>query len=55
MKKVVIGVLTAIVLLIGLFVWQGEAILDMIFYDMDATMDLTENLYDEEGLLDPGK
>ena len=54
MKKAVIGVLAALLLVGGLLVWKGEAILDMIFYDMDATMDLPENLYDDESLTNSG-
>lgn len=53
MKKVVIGVLTALALLVGVLIWQGEAIIDLLFYDMDATMDLPENLYDDESLTNP--
>lgn len=52
-KKVLIGILTALVLMVGVVIWQGEAIIDMIFYDMDATMDLPENLYDDESLTNP--
>lgn len=55
MKKAVIGVLTAIVLIGGLLLWQGENILDLIFYDMDATMDLPENLYEDESLTGSGE
>ena len=54
MKKVLIGVLVALLLIGGLLVWKGEAILDMIFYDMNATMDLPENLYDDESLTNSG-
>lgn len=54
MKKTLIGILTALVLIVSLLIWQGEAILDMIFYDMNATMDLPENLYDDESLTGSG-
>ena len=54
MKKALIGILAALLLIGGLLVWKGEAILDMIFYDMDATMDLPENLYDDESLTNSG-
>jgi len=50
MKKTVIGILTAILLIVGLLVWQGENIVYLIFYDKNATMDLPENLYDDESL-----
>ncbi len=53
MKKAIIGIITFLVLLIGVFIWQGETILEMFFYDMDATMDLPENLYDDESLTNP--
>jgi len=54
MKKTVIGVLAVLVLLGGVVLWQGENILNLIFYDMDATMDLPENLYDDESLTGSG-
>lgn len=54
MKKTLIGVLAAIVLVVGLLIWQGENILNFIFYDMNATMDLPENLYDDESLTGSG-
>ena len=50
MKKTIIGFLLVVGLLAGLVVWQGENILYWVFYDMDATMDLPENLYDDESL-----
>lgn len=49
-KKVWIGILTAFILLVGVLIWKGDAVVNMIFYDMDATMDLPENLYDDENL-----
>ena len=54
MKKAFIGIVAVFLLIGGLLVWKGEAILDMIFYDMDATMDLPENLYDDESLTNSG-
>lgn len=49
-KKVWIGILAAFILLVGVLIWKGDAVVNMIFYDMDATMDLPENLYDDENL-----
>lgn len=54
MKKTGIGLLAVLVLLVGILVWQGDTILDLIFYDMNATMDLPENLYDDESLIGSG-
>lgn len=52
-KKVWLGVLTAFILIVGVVIWQGEKIVDLIFYDMNATMDLPEHLYDDESLAVP--
>lgn len=49
-KKVIIGFLIAIILIGVIGIWKGEALIDAIFYDMDATMDLPKNLYDDESL-----
>ena len=46
MKKALIWILAVILLVGGVIFWQGENIVDMIFYDMDATMDLPKNLYE---------
>ena len=51
MKKTIIGVLTALLLIGGLLVWQGENLIYLIFYDKNATMDLPENLYDDDSLI----
>lgn len=50
MKKILIGILIVIVAVTGIGIFKGEAIMDALFYDMDATMDLPENLYDDESL-----
>lgn len=55
MKKVLIGILIVILALIGIGIFKGEAIMDALFYDMDATMDLPENLYDDESLVNAQK
>lgn len=54
MKKAILGILAALLLIVGLVIWQGENILNFIFYDMNATMDLPENLYDDENLTNSG-
>lgn len=54
MKKTIIGILAALLLIVGIVIWQGENILHLIFYDMNATMDLPENLYDDESLTNSG-
>lgn len=51
MKKVLIGILIVIVAVVGIGVFKGEAIMDALFYDMDATMDLPENLYEDQSLV----
>ena len=55
MKKVLIGILIAIVAIVGIGFFKGEAIVDALFYDMDATMDLPQNLYDDESLVNAHK
>lgn len=55
MKKVLIGILIAIVAIVGIGIFKGEAIMDALFYDMDATMDLPQNLYDDESLVNAHK
>lgn len=55
MKKTVITILAMLVLIVGLCIWQGENMLDFIFYDMNATMDLPKNLYDDETLTGSGR
>lgn len=52
-KRVWLGVLTALILIVGVVIWQGEKIVDLIFYDMNATMDLPDHLYDDESLTVP--
>lgn len=55
MKKVLIGILVAVLLIGGIGVFKGEDIVNFIFYDMDATMDLPENLYDDVSLTNAEK
>ena len=55
MKKVLIGILIATVAIVGNGIFKGEAIMDALFYDMDATMDLPQNLYDDESLVNAHK
>lgn len=55
MKKVLIGILIATVAIVGIGIFKGEAIMDALFYDMDATMDLPQNLYDDESLVNAHK
>lgn len=50
MKKVLLGFLLVIAALIGTAVWKGEDIINAVFYDMDATMDLPANLYEDDSL-----
>lgn len=50
MKKVLIGILAVMIVLAGIGVWKGEDIINAMFYDMDAVMDLPENLHDDESL-----
>lgn len=50
MKKVLLGFLLVIAALIGIAVWKGEDIINAVFYDMDATMDLPANLYEDDSL-----
>ena len=50
MKKVLLGFLLVIDALIGIAVWKGEDIINAVFYDMDATMDLPANLYEDDSL-----
>ena len=50
MKKGLIGFLVFVFILAGVCIWQGENIVNAIFYDMDATMDLPENLFDDDSL-----
>ena len=50
MKKVLLGFLLVFVAFVGILVWKGEAIIDALFYNMDATMDLPANLYEDENL-----
>lgn len=55
MKKVLIGLLVAVLVIGGIGVVKGEDIVNAIFYDMDATMDLPENLYDDASLTNAEK
>lgn len=50
MKKALLGFLLVIAALIGIAVWKGEDIINALFYDMDATMDLPANLYEDDSL-----
>lgn len=50
MKKVLLGFLLVFAAFVGILVWKGEAIIDALFYNMDATMDLPANLYEDENL-----
>lgn len=50
MKKALLGFLLVIAALIGIAVWKGEDIINAVFYDMDATMDLPANLYEDDSL-----
>lgn len=50
MKKVILGIIIVILAIIGVGIWKGEDIVNAVFYDMDATMDLPDNLYDDESL-----
>lgn len=50
MKKVILGILIVIIAIVGIGIWKGEDLVNAVFYDMDATMDLPDNLYDDESL-----
>lgn len=50
MKKVLLGFLLVFAVLIGVAIWKGEDIVNALFYDMDATMDLPANLYEDDSL-----
>jgi hypothetical protein len=50
MKKVLLGFLLVFAVLVGIMVWKGNDIVNALFYDMDATMDLPANLYDDKSL-----
>lgn len=50
MKKVLLTILLVFAVLAGILVWKGEDIVNALFYDMDATMDLPANLYENDDL-----
>lgn len=50
MKKVLLGFLLVFAVLTGIMIWKGEDIINGLFYDMDATMDIPENLYEDDSL-----
>lgn len=50
MKKVLLGFLLVFAVLTGIMIWKGEDIINGLFYDMDATMDIPANLYEDDSL-----
>lgn len=50
MKKVLLGFLLVFAVLVGVTIWKGDDIVNALFYDMDATMDLPANLYEDNSL-----
>ena len=46
MKKGLLGFLIFFALLAVIIFWKGGDIVDAVFYDMDAEMDLPDNLYE---------
>lgn len=50
MKKIILGLLIVLIAIVGIGIVKGEDIMNAVFYDMDATMDLPKNLYDDASL-----